>query len=78
MLLLRNVNCASIVQSNSLNFSMIFFIIIQQVNYLMTTKNTKNTKAHKNIIYIVCSNRHSLVLVVPNHQCCHLRTLKVY
>ena len=53
MLLLRNVNCASIVQSNSLNFPMIFFIIIQQVNYLMTTKNAKNTKGHKKY-YLHC------------------------
>ena len=58
---------------------MFFFIIIQKVTFLMTTKNAKKIlKLTKNVIYVASSNTHSLVLNVPNHQYCHLQKLKVY
>ena len=46
MLLLRNVNCVSIVEFIFLFlfFNVFFFIIIQKVTYLMTTKNVKKKK----------------------------------
>ena len=58
MLLLRNVNCVSIVEFIFLFlfFNVFFFIIIQKVTYLMTTKNVKkkkNTKGHKKY-YLRC------------------------
>ena len=42
MLLLRNINCVSIVQLNfSFSFFNVFYFIIQKVTYLMTTENEK-------------------------------------
>ena len=62
MLLLRNINCVSIVQLNfSFSFFNVFYFIIQKVTYLMTTENEKKKlKLTKNIIYVASSNIHSL------------------
>ena len=63
MLLLRNVNCVSIVQLNFIFIFQWFFLLLNKVTYLITTKDAKKIlKLTKEIlftlsllIYMVCN-----------------------